>query len=663
MAYLINDPNKDKQQTAGMNVVNPVDPNQGGAQPQPQQAGASTGASAPMQPTENPRDAQGGKGGSGNFTNLKSYITANQPQAQKMASTATAQTEKQATAIGQQVNQQKQQLQNQIQQNNAKLTQAQDFANKQLWLAGGMQPDPSQSTEGDRGSRGIEQQNRTKEYEQSTLGDKYSDYMSEYNILHNLKPDGSPKLETKRALSSLEQGAIRKKTEEDLNNLRNKYFGEGKYGQVAQTDLSRFRNLATGQETFNDVQQMNLAKQQVAARRLQQQAATAGTEGGRRDLLKQAFTGAGQQYTRGQQGLDDAIVGGSAEARKSLVDQTKQAAQQAQQGIQGALTDQGKSIQELQQSNQNFAKDIQGRSTGAAQGIVTEADAALEAAKQSRQAQLEELSGVQSGLTDRMGNLKSMLNMDDKANREKLMRDLQFYNPDLKNKSDNVDWQGRPQYNLDLKKSGYVDWQGRPLVDHAYLQNERVRKYIETGDRNFLTGVKHKQDGRNLDAMLRSSVLGGLSGYGQDLSLLGVDPNVYKGSFDAESNNLRKNYHQAAYGTDIADMITGDGGYKYLDATRALDEIGALNKKVSGFNLEDLLSKELGNIQGGVSLDQLRSGADLTRENVIDPNQIAKYSALSQLAGLSGQDLIAERAGNTVTSDKFKSFLDSLKAR
>lgn len=644
MAYLINDPNKDKQQTAGMNVVNPVDPNQGGAQPQPQQAGASTGASAPMQPTENPRDAQGGKGGSGNFTNLKSYINANQPQAQKMANAATAQNSKQAATIGQQVGQQQKELQAQIKQNNSKLTQAQEFANKQLWLAGGMQPDPSQSTEGDRGSRGIEQQNRTKEYEQSTLGDKYSDYMSEYNILHNLKPDGSPKLETKRALSSLEQGAIRKKTEEDLNNLRNKYFGEGKYGQVAQTDLSRFRNLATGQETFNDVQQMNLAKQQVAARRLQQQAATAGTEGGRRDLLKQAFTGAGQQYTRGQQGLDDAIVGGSAEARKSIVDQTKQAAQQAQQGIQGALTDQGKSIQELQQSNQNFAKDIQGRSTGAAQGIVTEADAALEAAKQSRQAQLEELSGVQSGLTDRMGNLKSMLNMDDKANREKLMRDLQFYNPDL-------------------KQSISLNFQGRPQTDHAYEQNERVRKYIETGDRNLLTGVKHKQDGRNLDAMLRSSVLGGLSGYGQDLSLIGVDPNVYGGSFDAEYNNLRKKYGEAAYGTDIADMITGDGGRKYLDATRALDEIGALNKKVSGFNLEDMMSKELGNIQGGVSLDQLRSGADLTRENVIDPNQIAKYSALSQLAGLSGQDLIAERAGNTVTSDKFKNFLDSLKAR
>lgn len=552
MAYLINDPNKDKQQTAGMNVVNPVDPNQGGAQPQPQQAGASTGASAPMQPTENPRDAEGGKGGSGNFTNLKSYITANQPQAQKMASAATAQTEKQATAIGQQVNQQKQQLQNQIQQNNSKLTQAQDFANKQI--------------------------------------------------------------------ESAQTG-----------------------GQLSNEDVNRFRNLASGQETFNDVQQMNLAKQQVAARRLQQQAATAGTEGGRRDLLKQAFTGAGQQYTRGQQGLDDAIVGGSAEARKSIVDQTKQAAQQAQQGIQGALTDQGKSIQELQQSNQNFAKDIQGRTTGAAQGIVTEADAALEAAKQSRQAQLEELSGVQSGLTDRMGNLKSMLNMDDKANREKLMRDLQFYNPDLKQ-------------NL---SSAF----GRKTSDSAYDQNQRVKQYIETGDRNLLTGVKHKQDGRNLDAMLRSSVLGGLSGYGQDLSLLGVDPNVYGGSFDAESNNLRKAYGEATYGTDIADLITGSGGRKYLDATRALDEIGALNKKVSGFNLEDMMSKELGNIQGGVSLDQLRSGADLTRENVIDPNQIAKYSALSQLAGLSGQDLIAERAGNTVTSDKFKNFLDSLKAR
>lgn len=554
MAFLANDPNREiDEKNVSMNVVNPTDQGQATdtsseAQNQPQTgatAGSGTIQASDTQGSQQApqsagrRPSEGGKGSSGQFTNIRKYMEANKPQATKMAGAAGAQTQKQSQAIGQQVQQQKQQLQQQIQQNQSKLGQAQDFAQQQLQAAQSGQ-------------------------------------------------------------------------------------------ELKQEDVSRFRNLATGKEAFNDVQEMNLAKQQVAARRLQQQAAGAGTEQGRRDLLKQAFGRGGRQYTRGQQGLDDLIVSGSADARKQLVDQTRGAAEAAQAGIKQAQQQQLRDIAGLEQQGQQFRTGLEEQTTGAQQGIVTEADAALEAAKDARQEQLAQLEASQGGLSERIANLRSKLDLGDKANRERLMRDLGYF-------KDDRDYSG---------EGGSQEW-----------QNQLAQQFIEQGTRESLGNLKMKAGGQDLDAALKRSVLGELGGMGKDLSLIGLDPNIYGGSFDAEYNPLRKSYDQTAYGTDIGDLITGGGGRKYLDAYRVFDEFSALNKKLGSFNLEDALQKQLGDVQGGLSLKELREGSDLTRESVIDPNQIQKYQALSQLAGRTGDELMAERRGDALTADEFKDYL------
>jgi len=409
---------------------------------------------------------------------------------------------------------------------------------------------------------------------------------------------------------------------------------------LSQENIDRFRNLATGQESFNDVQEMNLAKQQLAAKRLEQQGMKAGTEQGRQDLLKSTFGQGDRAYTRGQQGLDALIVGGDADARTQLQNQVQQAASQANQGIQTAAQNQATSIQDLQQQNQNFAQGLQDQTSGAATKFIEDADTAMLAAQEARKQQVADLEAQASGFQERISGLQSGLDMSNQANREKLMRDLGFFKDDKDYGQINKNWGG---------------------YDQQYYTNQSAQNFINTGDRNALTGVKHKMDGRNLDQMLRNSALGNLANYGQDLSLVGIDPNIYGGSFDAEYNNLRSSYADTAYGEDIGDLITGGGGRKYLDATRVLDEIGALNKKIGGFNTQDFMQKQLGEVQGGLSLDQFKQGADISRESVSTPEQIARYQALSKLAGGSGSDLIAENRQDILDQEEFANYMNKLK--
>jgi len=450
---------------------------------------------------------------------------------------------------------------------------------------------------------------------------------------------------------SQQQNKLQVQLDKNKQNLNQaKEFAQGQIDNAAsgandlsQENVDRFRNLATGKESFNDVQEMNLAKQQLAAKRLEQQGMKAGTEQGRQDLLKNTFGQGDRAYTRGQQGLDALIVGGDADARTQLQNQVQQAASQANQGIQTAAQNQATSIQDLQQQNQNFAQGLQDQTSGAATKFIEDADAAMLAAQEARKQQVADLEAQASGFQERISGLQSGLDMSNQANREKLMRDLGFFKDDKNYAAGNRRWDGRVTY------------------DKQHSDNINAQNFINTGDINALTGVKHKMDGRVLDQMLRNSALGNLANYGQDLSLVGIDPNIYGGSFDAESNNLRSSYADTAYGEDIGDLITGGGGRKYLDASRVIQEINALNKKIGGFNTQDFMQKQLGEIQGGLSLDQFKQGADISRESVSTPEQIARYQALSKLAGGSGSDLIAENRQDLLDQEEFANYMNKLK--
>lgn len=404
-------------------------------------------------------------------------------------------------------------------------------------------------------------------------------------------------------------------------------------GQLSETDIGRFRNLATGNEGFGNIQSMNLAQQQAEAARLQQQAGRAASDEGRRELLKQRFAQGGQQYTQGQQGLDALIVGSNQDARQALNQTTKGAAQQAQGGIESALQQQAANIQGTQQAAQDFRTGLQEQTTGATQGIITDLDAQVAAEKAAREKQLEELTGIQSGMKERISGLQSMLDMSNKENRAKLMRDLQFSNT--------------PEFTYHFN----------PRDGNRRLRNPRydaVQRFIETGDRNALLDVKHRMGGQHLDRYLRNSVLGQLGSMGQDLSLLGIDPNLYAGSFDSGYNQLRQS-------GEFGDLITGNKGRKWLDAVRVFDEIANLQNKIGSFDADKLAARELEGT--GLNLEQLRSGEDIRRESIVSDKDMARYQALSKLAGTQGQDLIKENVRDRLDQEEMKAILDKLRNR
>jgi hypothetical protein len=105
------------------------------------------------------------------------------------------------------------------------------------------------------------------------------------------------------------------------------------------------------------VRDLDLSKQRVQAQQLQQVGQQAGTDQGRLALLMQTL-GRGREYTRGQSGLDAALIARDAEARQALQQRIQQTAEQATGALTKAQTDISSRRQALEDLNRDYGTNI-----------------------------------------------------------------------------------------------------------------------------------------------------------------------------------------------------------------------------------------------------------------------------------------------------------------
>lgn len=131
----------DKQNQQGMNVLG-QDSMQSQATPDaPAQqnqtsGGAFIGSGAAPQQTQPQQQSKKTPQGSGMFTNVRKYVDANKPQAQKIGQAVQQNVQNQTQQIGDQVQKQKDKYQQQLQENQTRLQDVGQFAQQQVQQAG-----------------------------------------------------------------------------------------------------------------------------------------------------------------------------------------------------------------------------------------------------------------------------------------------------------------------------------------------------------------------------------------------------------------------------------------------------------------------------------------------------------------------------------------------
>jgi ABC-type transporter MlaC component len=380
MAY-VDDPNK-KQNQNTMNVLQPIadgtQPPQGGQQPSP--TPVSGGQGGAIQTAPSPRQQQK-PASSGTFTNLQQYSQANKGGAQRITQAATQNVAQQGKQVQQQVGQQAAKTQSDIEANQAKIAKEQEFARKQLERAGTA-----------IGREDIES------YERSVLGENYDKFKEqEAEIQGRVRPmDFGPG-------SANEQAGIR--NQQDLEALREQYKLDYLYNP-SEDDFNRFRNIVTGQTQFNDVRDLDLSQQRVQAQQLQQLGQQAGTDQGRLALLMQTL-GRGKEYTRGQSGLDAALIARDAEARQALQQGIQQTAEQATGALQSTQSDISSRRQALQALNTSFGSGIMTEGETATTSVLDDVEDGRVSLADARAQLAEELGITEAEAEERMDQMAS----------------------------------------------------------------------------------------------------------------------------------------------------------------------------------------------------------------------------------------------------------------
>jgi len=158
------------------------------------------------------------------------------------------------------------------------------------------------------------------------------------------------------------------RTQEEQRLFQNKQQLQGELAEIqsrienapqslTEDDITRFNQLRTGIERFDDAI-LNLAEQRRGVEDLMGQARSLETSQGRRDLMRQEFGRQGG-YTSGQAALDNLILTGDREAMRSLVENSRLQAQQAQDTLQAAF-EQGRITQdEMARGTRQIQRDLQ----------------------------------------------------------------------------------------------------------------------------------------------------------------------------------------------------------------------------------------------------------------------------------------------------------------
>jgi ABC-type transporter MlaC component len=380
MAY-VDDPNKKQNQ----NTMGVLQPSADGTQPsqtsqQPSPTPMSGGQGGAIQTAPSPRQQQK-PASSGTFTNLQQYSQANKGGAQRITQAATQNVAQQGKQVQQQVGQQAARTQSDIEANQAKIAQEQEFARKQLERAGTA-----------IGREDIES------YERSVLGENYDKFKEEErNIQNRMVPqDFGPG-------SANEQAGIQK--QQDLEALREQYKLDYLYNP-SEADYERFRNIVTGQTQFNDVRDLDLSQQRVQAQQLQQLGQQAGTDQGRLALLMQTL-GRGREYTRGQSGLDAALIARDAEARQALQQGIQQTAEQATQALQSTQSDISARRQALENLNREYGANIATEGETATTSVLDDVESGRVSLAEARAQLAEELGITEAEAEERMDQMAS----------------------------------------------------------------------------------------------------------------------------------------------------------------------------------------------------------------------------------------------------------------
>lgn len=302
MAY-IDDPNQQNNQNQ-MDVFgnqSQTQPQENNQQQEVNVSGSSLAPTTNQPPTQqSPQQRQSQPKGSGMFSDIRKYISANKGAGQQIGQAATQKFTNQASNVGQQIQQQKDKLQQQVQQNEARRQQAQQFATQQIQQAGQVQQPTQQPVQ---------------------------------------------------------------------NNVQTSAPTQQQFVTPTEQESQRFQNLLGGKERFDVAQQMDLGKQSMEAKNLQNLAQNVDRGSGRYDLLRQTF--GDKRYTRGQQSLDAMLLAGDEQARKNLGQTIRQSSQQLGQDLSQAQRYGREQVGSLQQAQKQFQEQLGTQLQDAFTGVKT----------------------------------------------------------------------------------------------------------------------------------------------------------------------------------------------------------------------------------------------------------------------------------------------------
>ncbi len=345
MAYIKDDPKNEQQDEVQANVIGPegapesqITPSEPSGQPSPGTM-SSAGQTAPQGAV---RPSSGGS--SGRFTDVKSYVEKNRPQAQKIAQKAEKGITSKAAEIGKQAQARKSALQNVLDQNQAQIERDKQAALQQIQDVQVVQPQQMSGLQATQAQSG-----------QRTAGPVTSG------------------------------GQVQ----------------DPQVTQATPEQQASFQDTMKGEFELQAAPELNLAQQELAARRLGQKDVTIPS------MLTETFARPGRQYTSGQQRLDQLLLGGTGTGSQ-LETAAREASEQALGGISDirrqALADMA--AQDL--AAKQAGTDVTTALEAARSGILDPVEAKLAEEQAARASLVPQFGALDQEYADRLNQLRDL---------------------------------------------------------------------------------------------------------------------------------------------------------------------------------------------------------------------------------------------------------------